>query len=334
MENKRAVMDAYSHEIIDAEAALREQGIARNTKRAYASDLRYWRLWYEARLGVPLPLPTPIEHLVLFVTDHIGAMPESVEVVLLATGTKTKVGPHRYTTVRRRLAALGAHHVDHGHADPTTAARIRTLLQRARRATRAQPGQRKRALLLADIQRIAAACDESLRGRRDRALIYTAFFSGGRRRSELADLRIAHVVAVDGGYLLRLDRSKSEEDSVHVPLTGAGARVLRDWLTVVGQQPNTPLFPRIVGDTLGPALSAAGINSAVKRRAAGAGYDAATISSHSLRGGFLTECGRQGMHLGDAMALSRHAALNVVIRHYYQAGAALANPAARLAGTS
>jgi integrase len=61
-----------------------------------------------------------------------------------------------------------------------------------------------------------------------------------------------------------------------------------------------------------------------------AGYDAREFGGHSLRSGFVTTAGRQGVNLGDTMALSGHSGATVALR-YHQAGAALSNPAARLA---
>jgi integrase len=69
----------------------------------------------------------------------------------------------------------------------------------------------------------------------------------------------------------------------------------------------------------------------VKRRAAMAGLDKTLFAGHSLRSGFVTEAGMQGKPMGDIMALSGHKTV-AVVAGYYQAGNALNNSAAKLAG--
>jgi hypothetical protein len=62
-----------------------------------------------------------------------------------------------------------------------------------------------------------------------------------------------------------------------------------------------------------------------------AGYDPQEFGGHSLRSGSVATAGRQGVSLGDAMTLSRHRGATTVALLDHQAGAALNNPAARLA---
>ncbi|MBP0644372.1 hypothetical protein J8J17_21495, partial [Mycobacterium tuberculosis] len=57
---------------------------------------------------------------------------------------------------------------------------------------------------------MAATCDTSLKGKRDRALLYFAFASGGRRRSEVAEATVNHLTRLpEGGYTYRLDHGKT-----------------------------------------------------------------------------------------------------------------------------
>ena len=66
----------------------------------------------------------------------------------------------------------------------------------------------------------------------------------------------------------------------------------------------------------------------VKRRAALAGLEG-NLGAHSLRSGFVTEAGKQGVPLPAVMAMTEHRSVASVIG-YFQAGAAEDNPAARL----
>jgi hypothetical protein len=58
------------------------------------------------------------------------------------------------------------------------------------------------------------------------------FGSGGRRRSEVAAARVEDLAAVDGGYLFRLRRSKTDQagEGLELPVLGRAARALAAWL--------------------------------------------------------------------------------------------------------
>jgi len=60
-----------------------------------------------------------------------------------------------------------------------------------------------------------------------------------------------------------------------------------------------------------------------------AGYDPTFFGAHSLRSGFVTEAGRQGVAARDAMAVSGHKSL-AVFSGKFQAGAVMKNPAEAL----
>jgi integrase len=66
------------------------------------------------------------------------------------------------------------------------------------------------ALTLAMLRQILATCDDSVRGRRDRALLLFGFV-GALRGSELVALRVEDVALVAGGLRLRILRSKTDQ---------------------------------------------------------------------------------------------------------------------------
>jgi hypothetical protein len=60
---------------LDAEAAeavrrLLEAGDSANTRRSYATALRYWAAWYRLRYGAPLALPVSVPVVLQFLADH------------------------------------------------------------------------------------------------------------------------------------------------------------------------------------------------------------------------------------------------------------------------
>jgi site-specific recombinase XerD len=66
----------------------------------------------------------------------------------------------------------------------------------------------------------------------------------------------------------------------------------------------------------------------VKRRAALAGLDG-DWAAHSLRSGFVTEAGKQGVPLGEVMAMTEHVSVATVMG-YFQAGTLLKSSAITL----
>ncbi|WP_353506326.1 site-specific integrase [Variovorax davisae] len=178
-------------------------------------------------------------------------------------------------------------------------------------------------------------CDDSLKGKRDRALLLFAWSSGGRRRSEVSEAVFENLrLADEGGYQYTLANSKTNhtgklkpEDTK--PVMGMAAEAMEAWLNASGIT-SGPLFRRInkAGRLGEEALTGTAIRDIVKARCtlAGVGED---FSAHSLRSGFVTEAGRQNMPLQETMAMTGHRSMDVV-SGYFRAGAAQVSPVARM----
>lgn len=78
------------------------------------------------------------------------------------------------------------------------------------------------------------------------------------------------------------------------------------------------------------ALSADQVARIVQRRAQLAGLEG-DWAAHSLRSGFVTEAGRQGVPLGEVMAMTEHRSV-ITVMGYFQAGAMLSSRATCLLG--
>jgi integrase len=168
---------------------------------------------------------------------------------------------------------------------------------------------------------------------RDRALILVAFASGGRRRSELAGLRVEDIVAeadvasdpADPASprlpcrRIRLGRTKTTDadEDASAYLIGEPVRALEAWLAHAGIKAG-PIFRRVdQWETILPQpITGQGVNLIIKRRIAMAGLDPALYSAHGLRSGFLTEAARQGVPLPEAMAQSQHKSVQQAARYY------------------
>ncbi|WP_397458765.1 site-specific integrase [Pseudomonas asplenii] len=331
----------------NAAAAFIAAGTAANTVRSYRSALAYWTAWLQLRYGQALgdaPLPTTVA--VQFILDHLARpladggwthlLPPSIDDALVKARIKTKPGALAYNTVSHRLAVLGKWHRINEWDSPCDAPAVKTLLREARKA-QARQGvalRKKTAIVLEPLQAMLATCNDGVRGLRDRALLLLAWSGGGRRRSEVIGLQVEDLRRLDGDtWLYALGATKTDTGGVRreKPLRGPAAQALNVWLAAAPAR-SGPLFRRLYkGGRVGTAgLSGDQVARIVKRRAELAGLDG-DWAAHSLRSGFVTEAGRQGVPLGEVMAMTEHRSVTTVMG-YFQAGALLESRASRLYG--
>lgn len=311
-------------------AALLSEGTAPSTRRANARDQRYFDAW-RAIAFPDVPLEALDEAVILtFILHHVETRPEALVTALTAQGWRVSAEELSVRTVRRYLASVSVWLDSRGWSNPCRGPRVRLLLKKVARiqAGRAKP---KAALTRDRLDQLLATCDASLAGHRDRALLLIGYGSGGRRRSELADMRLEALRPDGAGYVIHLPRDKTHQQGEGRiwPIRGQAAEALRVWLDKSGLT-HGALFRQITrhGHMGGP-LSGQGINRMVKRRAKQAGLDPAMFGAHSLRSGFMTDCARGGIVLGDAMQLSGHRSAQVA-QSYYRVSELAANPAIRL----
>lgn len=334
------------HELADTTRAAAEAfiaaGTAVNTVRSYRSALTYWAAWLRLRYDRALgDGALPPEVAVQFIVDHLARpnadgtwshlLPANVDAALVAAGVKGKLGALAFSTVSHRLAVAAKWHRLRDWDNPCEVAAVKTLLREARKAqVRQGVAQRKKtAVVLEPLRAMLATCSDGVRGVRDRALLLLAWSGGGRRRSEVVGLQIEDLRRLDTDtWLYALGATKTETSGIRreKPLRGSAAQALSAWLAVAPAV-SGPLFRRLykggkVGTT---ALSADQVARIVQRRAQLAGLEG-DWAAHSLRSGFVTEAGRQGVPLGEVMAMTEHRSVNTVMG-YFQAGAMLSSRA-------
>jgi len=329
----------------EAAAAFIAAGTAANTVRSYRSALAYWSAWLQLRYGQALgDAPLPVTVAVQFVLDHLARpladgswahlLPPSIDAALVAARVKAKLGPLAFNTVSHRLAVLGKWHRLNEWDSPTEAPALKTLLREARKAQSRQGMnvRKKTAIVLEPLQALLATCDDGVRGIRDRALLLLAWSGGGRRRSEVLGLQVGDVRQLDADtWLYALGVTKTDTSGVRreKPLRGPAAAALSAWLAVAPAD-SGPLFRRMYkGNKVGiTPLSVDQVARIVQRRAKLAGLEG-DWAAHSLRSGFVTEAGRQGVPLGEIMAMTEHRSVSTVMG-YFQAGSLLNSLAANL----
>lgn len=329
---------------------LAKRGIGENSLRALASDLAYLEAWSLAALGAPLPWPAPESLVLKFVAHHLWdpaeraadpdhGMPDEVASRLRIDGVLRSAGPHAPQTVQRRLASWSTLHRWKGLGGPFGSPSLKTAMRLAVRASDRSRRRKSPTAVTRDVldAMLATCSTTSLVDLRDRAILLVGFASGGRRRSELADLRVERLrdeepVPADAGdpasallpcMTIRLGRTKTSlaDDDRFAVIAGRPVEALKSWLAAARIEAG-PVFRGIDrwGNLDGKALSAQTINAIVKRRAGLAGIEPEKVSAHGLRSGYLTEAARQGVSLPEAMAQSQHRSVQQAARYYDEAG--------------
>lgn len=325
---------------------LASEGMGDNTMRALASDLAYLEAWCSVATGTPLPWPAPESLLLKFVAHHLWdpaeretnadhGMPEDVATALRLKGLLRSTGPHAPATVRRRLTSWSILTRWRGLTGSFSAPSLKSALRLAVRASN-RPRQRKsKKAVTGDIlaKLLAVCAGDRLVDLRDRALLLMAFASGGRRRSEVAGLRVEDLVdeepvradpADEHSPLLpcltiHLGRTKttSADDDEHVVLIGRPVTALKHWLTEAKIETG-PVFRRIDqwGNLDRRAMTPQSVNLILKTRVKQAGLDPAQFSAHGLRSGYLTEAANRGVPLPEAMQQSLHKSVTQASGYY------------------
>ena len=277
------------HEI-DAAAAFAAEQHAPATRRAYCSDFAIFSSWCEERAFTPLP-----------------AKPAAIATFLSAqaeAGVKT-------STLSRRVAAIRYAHTSAGLEPPTSAEVVKATMKGIRRSLGVATAKKAPATVERLLEMLEAVPD-SLRGKRDRAILLVGF-SGAFRRSEIAALTVEDLEEVEGGLRVHLRRSKTDQEAkgqVVAILRGkqdCPVKAVNAWLKAAGIETG-PVFRRMAkGNKVMPeALTPHSIGAIVKTYAGKAGLDPAKFAGHSLRAGFLTSAAARGASIWKLMDVSRH----------------------------
>jgi integrase len=315
-----------------------DDGTPPNTQRAYSSDMRYFWTWCSAIGWTDEPIvPVPAEIIAKFVVDHLEGLEEDIELEMRDRGAKAKSGPHSIATIDRRVSTLSTFHKTKGHASPCNDPTVSKLMSKARKAAarRGAKPNKKKAVIKDILEKMLETCSaDTVLDRRDRALLFFGWSSGGRRRSEIVSAVFESLEERGESFVYQLGVTKTDQEGEGnvVPVGGRAAEAMRAWLEV-SKIDGGPIFRSVDrhSNISKAALSDKAVALIVKERAKKAGLNAKLFAGHSLRSGFLTESGIQGKSLLEAMKLTGHKTMQVAAG-YHQAGSALLNEAADLAG--
>ena len=291
---------------------------ANNTLRAYQADWRDFHEWCEAHQLASLPaLPQTVA---LYLTDRAATL-------------KASSLARRLTTINRAHQAAG---------QPSPATMQNAIVSEVWKGIKRKKGTAqhgKKPLLTPDLRRIIADLPADLRGQRDRALLL-AGFAGGFRRSELAALRVADLETTPDGLIVRLGRSKTDQEGQGRPVAlpygsdprTCPVRAIRVWLEQAGIT-DGPLFRAVdrQGLVSDRALHADSVGYLVKRAAGRAGFETTEYAGHSLRAGLATQAAMNGASELEIMKQTGHRSL-ATVRKYIRDGSLFRDNAATKLG--
>lgn len=170
---------------------------------------------------------------------------------------------------------------------------------------------------------------EILRMYRNRAILLVAFASGGRRRSEIANMNLEDLKKnPDGSYQWILPRSKTDQEGsgqeLFIPVLqgevlDCPARTLSRWIEKA-KITSGPVFRSIDqwGNIKNAHITPGIVANIVKSAVSTLGLDPKQYGGHSLRSGFATDMARKGVRLEDIMQRTLHRSV-AVAQGYVQA---------------
>jgi site-specific recombinase XerD len=291
---------------------------ASNTLRAYQSDWRDFRQWCETHQLAFLPASP--QTVALYLTDRAATLKTS--------------------SLARRLTTINRAHQAAGQPSPATMQNaVVSEVWKGIKRTKGIAQHGKKPLLTPDLRRMIAELPQDLRGLRDRAMLL-AGFAGGFRRSELAALRVENVETTPDGLIIRLGRSKTDQEGQGRPVAlpygsdreTCPVRALRAWLEQAGIT-SGPLFRALdrFGVVSDKALHPDSVGYLVKRAAGRAGFETAEYAGHSLRAGLATQAAMNGATELAIMKQTGHRSL-ATVRKYIREGSLFRDNAATKLG--
>ena len=289
---------------------------SKNTRRAYASDLRDFDAFCRAH-GV----------------DSLPATPQTVALYLthLASG----VPASSVATIRRRMVSIAQAHKKAllgGVTPPNPVAdpHVREIVQGITRSL--GTAQRKKTALTADhLPSVILTMDTTtIKGKRNKAIVLLTFFCAARR-SEIAALDIKDLRFEKSGLVVVIRKSKTDQTGqgreIGVPYVAnkglCAVRAVEEWLSAIpGYLPCDPVFRTLALAGKGKVQSLTDrridpedINRIVKMVTKKAGIKG-DFGAHSLRAGFITTAASTpGVTESSIMGVSGHRSV-MILRGY------------------
>lgn len=251
-----------------------ENALSSNTRKAYKNDLAHYRAWGGT-------IPSESHTIAAYLTAHAGILAIS--------------------TLQRRLVSIAKGHTLQGYVDPVKTDLVNMTMRGIRRV-HGKPQAQVSPVLKEDLVVMLSHCPDTLKGKRDQALLLLGF-CGALRRSELVAVRVEDLEFSSQGLILTLPRSKTDQ-------TGQGRKIgiprgrgkicpvgsVAFWIKTSGIE-NGSIFRSLTkGGVLSEApLSSRAVADIIKHYAEKSGLKPEKYSGHSLRSGLCTSAAQHGV---------------------------------------
>jgi integrase len=308
-----AIQRKSTDELFEMVRNFQDASISPASRRAYRSDWQTFIHFCDFRAVDALPATG--ETISLFLTE-LADLKKSV------------------STIVRSLTSINKAHELAGFGSVRTP-QIKALMKGIKR-TIGRPADKVKGITYKEILQMAAACDSSLLGVRDRAILMLGWTSA-LRRSELVALNIGDLEISERGIILTVARSKTDQDGegkkIAIPRarkkTNCPVLCVERWLARLSEDdraPDKPLFSsvgtagqRFWSNVVYGRLSDRMISYTVKRYAHICGFPPDKYASHSLRRGLATEAGSRRIPERIIARHTRHLSI-AVLREYIESG--------------
>lgn len=212
-----------------------EQDMAKTSINAYLSDWEDFCMWCKQNFRKFMPA-NPYD-----VADYLEDRARNSWVGISGKGRGFKEKePLKWNSLGRRLTAITKIHQYNGlefnrkdSAIKRTLSGIRRVLSKEQ--TKQIVEDRKSPILMETIRNMVDSLQDTLTGKRDRALLLIGF-SGALRRSELANIQKEHLQFLKEGIVLLLPWSKTGMREVNIPYGSnpctCPVRSLQEWINV------------------------------------------------------------------------------------------------------
>ncbi len=251
-----------------------ENALSDNTRKAYQNDMAHFLAWGGT-------VPASPEMIAAYLSDHAGVL--------------------AIATLQRRLVSITKAHTMQGYADPVKSDLVK-LTMRGIRRVHGRPQDQASPILKDDLTVMLSHIPDTVKGKRDKALLLLGF-CGALRRSELVAVRVQDMEFTTQGIILMLPRSKTDQNGqgkkIGIP-KGRGricpVLAVTDWLLHMGSSTGAVFRSITKGGVISDApLSDRAVAGIIKHYVHKAGLNPERYSGHSLRAGLATSAAQHGI---------------------------------------
>lgn len=284
-----------------------EHALSDNTRRAYSTDLEHYHAW----------------------GGRVPAMPEQIAGYLTAHADALSIA-----TLQRRLVSIAKAHTTQGYADPVKSDIVK-LTMRGIRRVHGKPQVQTAAILKEDMVLMLSHVPDTVKGKRDKALLLLGFCAA-LRRSELVAVQVQDMEFTAQGIILTLPRSKTDQmgqgRKIGIP-KGRGricpVAVVTDWILHMGAKSGAVFRAITKGGVISSApLSDRAVADIIKHYVAKAALNPERYSGHSLRAGLATSAAQHGISSWKIRAQTGHKSDAMLARYIREGDLFTGNAAA------